>query len=329
MNNMNRLSVGCLLLSTISCSGFDDSTEVTSTAVSALEVPIAQTGTADRISQINARLGVTVTDSGTSQVTECGVCWGTSSTPSFVEQLGAEGTRCMRQLPCLNAAYYTNNGYMAQRSYVPGATYYYRGYAINSSGISYGNVATFSVPKVNTGASTDVTTTQARLGVTVDNMAASGVTECGVCWGSSSSIPGFVEQVGAEGVRCMRQIPCLNAAYFTGDGYMAQRPYVVGATYNYRAYAINDAGIAYGETKSFKAGQCYAYTVSCWDRNPKNIFNTVYPFLQFSTARECVGDVWDSAKRSVPSNCLFSGNCSNTSTPSDCCCTVNQVREVP
>jgi hypothetical protein len=142
---------------------------------------------------------------------------------------------------------------MAQREYLPGATYEYKAYAIRGTQIEYGNLATFAVPLVTTGNATAIGQSQARLGVNVTGLRSGD--ECGVCWGPTGSSLDFVTQLGPERVRCMRQIPCLNAAYFTSDGYMAQSEYSPGATYDYRGYVINDAGVAYGSTQSFSVPQ--------------------------------------------------------------------------
>jgi hypothetical protein len=260
------LSVGSLLLGVVACSSPNDAAERTETVVSALGEPAVITGPATEIGQTHARLPVTVTDRGAADVTECGVCWGPPATiVGLVDQTSAYGVRCMRQFPCLNRAYYTNDGYMAQAPYNPGATYNYRAYAVNAAGIGYSNQASFTVPKVNTGAATEISQTNARLGVTA-SPGTSSLSECGVCWGPAGGNINFVEQTGSDGVRCMRQFPCLNRAYYTSDGYMAQAPYNPGATYDYRGYAINDAGVAYGTTKSFTVpNPCiYYFTAVCY-----------------------------------------------------------------
>jgi hypothetical protein len=112
-----------------------------------LGVPTVVTGIATDIDQSHARLAVTVTDEGASALIECGVCWGPAATNIvFVTQVGPDGIRCMRQIPCLNNAYFTNDGYMDQREYTPGATYAYRAYASNGNGTCYGELKTFGVP---------------------------------------------------------------------------------------------------------------------------------------------------------------------------------------
>jgi hypothetical protein len=123
--------------------------QTTSGGASALPpgIPTVVTGIATDIDQSHARLGVTVTDEGASALIECGVCWAPVGTNIiFVTQLGPEGIRCMRQIPCLNNAYFTNDGYMDQREYTPGATYAYRAYATNGNGTGYGSLKTFGVP---------------------------------------------------------------------------------------------------------------------------------------------------------------------------------------
>jgi hypothetical protein len=230
------------------------------------------TGTATRIGQAHAWLSYTTSFNTSSIVpeSECGVCWGpVGSGANYVTEVGANGVRCMRVLGCrygtFTDAYWTDDGYMKQPPYVPGKTYEYKAYVMYPGDFVYGALRTFSVPKVTTGSADMISNTSARLGVTVDNIT-SGVTECGVCWNADAClVPGvgytycnldYVEQT-TNGTRCMRQTPdgggCRNAPYFTNDGYMAQRPYELGHTYSYRAYAKSDAGIFYGATKYFSA----------------------------------------------------------------------------
>lgn len=114
-------------------------------------LPTVLTGQATDIGPIHARLGFSVTNQGGSPVTECGVCWGPSETSLVVaREPTAWRQRCMRQIPCLGAAYFTNDGYMDQREYAAGETYRYQAYAINAEGIGYGQVSTFTVPWIDT-----------------------------------------------------------------------------------------------------------------------------------------------------------------------------------
>lgn len=114
-------------------------------------VPTAITGAATEVGRLHARLGVTVPDAGTGQLSECGVCWGPlGSGANFIssQALGPGGVRCMRQIPCRNAAYFTNDGFMDQREYSRGVTYEYKGYAISSVGTAYGAKKYFTVPSL-------------------------------------------------------------------------------------------------------------------------------------------------------------------------------------
>jgi hypothetical protein len=267
MKNSIRVSLGGLFLGAVACSGIDDGAEPFGTVGSALGEPWVATGDATEVGEYNARLGVTLITSGASSVTECGVCWGpVGSGTGFVTQTDpTTGVRCMRQIPCLSAAYFTSDGYMDQRPYVPGTAYDYRGYAINANGIAYGALRSFRAakrPSAVTGPVTVITQTFARLGVTVPNSGTSPVTECGVCWGPQGASLDWVDQL-TNGVRCMRQIPCLQNAYRTDDGYMALRPYSLDTTYDYRAYAISAVGISYGAPASFRP-TCSFLQASCW-----------------------------------------------------------------
>jgi hypothetical protein len=272
MKSFTTLSIASLLLAA-SCSASDDASETTESAPGKpLLRGVVQVFTrpATQIGQAHAWLSFTAQAGDYPEVSECGSCWGpVGSGANYVTQVGANGVRCMRKIGChvgvlQVAGNWTDDGYMAA-PLVPGQSYEYKPYAIyDQTQVTYGDLATFGVPKVNTGNADLIDQAHARLGVTVDNGPSGGVTECGVCWGNRACLYSgtwafcsinFVTQTGPqpENVRCMRQIPCRNAAYFTNDGGMIQRPYELGMTYLYRAYAINDAGVAYGETKSFSA----------------------------------------------------------------------------
>jgi hypothetical protein len=108
------------------------------------------TGAATDIDAYHARLGLQVVP-GADGVTECGVCWGPSVT-DFVTQTGLLWEqRCMRQVPCLGNAYFTNDGYMSQREYAAGEKYRYKAYAIDGTGrVTYGDDKTFTVPWLST-----------------------------------------------------------------------------------------------------------------------------------------------------------------------------------
>jgi hypothetical protein len=108
------------------------------------------TGEATDIDAFHARLGLQVVP-GADGVTECGVCWGPSATDFVTQTAYPWRQRCMRQIPCLGNAYFTNDGYMRQREYAAGETYRYKAYAIDGAGrVAYGEDRVFTVPWLST-----------------------------------------------------------------------------------------------------------------------------------------------------------------------------------
>ena len=123
--------------------------------------------------------------------------------------------------------------------------YYYRGYAINSEGTSYGEVISFitkdNVPWVTTAEATVITITSTKLGGEVTFQGDNSVVERGVVYSSTDKTP----QVNEIGV--------IKNANGTGTGTFSETiPNLKANTiYYYRSYATNNEGTGYGETKSF------------------------------------------------------------------------------
>jgi hypothetical protein len=101
-------------------------TEPTGTVLS---VPTVTTPTSASITNTTATLGATVTSDGGSALTARGICWGTSPAPTACSPEGQTGVSAFT---------------MQVTGLSPDTTYYYRGYATNSSGIAYSPDATFT-----------------------------------------------------------------------------------------------------------------------------------------------------------------------------------------
>jgi uncharacterized protein (TIGR02145 family) len=175
-------------------------------------------------------MGGNVTADGNATVTERGVVYATTQTPttSNTKVVVGNGTGTFTtNITGLTAA----------------TTYYVRAYAINSQGTAYGSQQTFttsqalSLPTVTTTAATTVTSTGASMGgnVTADGNAT--VTERGVVYATT-------------------QTPTtsnIKVTIGTGSGVFTSNVtgLISGTTYYVRAYAINSQGTSYGSQEHF------------------------------------------------------------------------------
>lgn len=203
-------------------------TEVSFVAVDGL--PSVITSNVTSITNTTAQCGGNVTDQGASMVTERGVCWSRSHSPTISNS-------------------HINNG-MGLGSFtctITGLTectkYYVRAYAKNSHGIIYGNekefVTTADLPVVTTTEVTNITQTTATSGGTV--VAEGNVTERGICWSTS-------------------QNPTINGSHASnGNGAGSFSVNITGlnpgTTYYVRAYANTSTATTYGNVVSFTTQQ--------------------------------------------------------------------------
>lgn len=191
--------------------------------------PTVKTGEVEEISTTTASCGGIVTNDGGADVTERGVCWGTSHDPTLGDSHSSSGNG-LGEYHCnmTNLSAYTK--------------YYVRAYAINSKGVAYGEEKSFTtldfdLPEVTTANVTDITQTSAKGGGEVTSDGGTTVTERGICW-STNHTPTISGSHVASGT---------GMGSFTSDitGLNAHTKYYV------RAYATNSKGTNYGEELSF------------------------------------------------------------------------------
>jgi|GEM_PF-2293658 len=121
-------------------------------------------------------------------------------------------------------------------------TYYVRAYAVNEKGIGYSETVKFTTtdgkPIVETGNVSNVTATSAMVEANVISQGDSPLTECGVCWSSTTSSPSITDEHTEEVAR-------------VGE-FTSKMINLIGmTTYYVRAYATNANGTVYGNTVSF------------------------------------------------------------------------------
>lgn len=93
--------------------------------------PSVQTAAFYRICTTSAYSGGSIISEGSSSILQKGVCWSSSPTPTTTNSKTVEGPG--------------NTGYSSRiTGLTPNTRYYVRAYAINSSGISYGNECSFT-----------------------------------------------------------------------------------------------------------------------------------------------------------------------------------------
>ena len=204
-------------------------------------LPTVTTGEVSNITQTTAQGSGNVTNSGGANVTERGVCWGTSHNPTISGSHAYNGT---------GTGSYTVN----MTGLTANTHYYVRAYAKNSAGVSYGNEVDFtttqnvSAPSVTTTQVTNVQQTTATGGGNVTNSGGATVTERGICWSTSHN----PTTSGSHA----------NSGTGTGSFTVNMTGLTANTTYYVRAYAINSAGTSYGSEVSFTTQQTTNYTIS-------------------------------------------------------------------
>lgn len=195
------------------------------------DVPFVGTLGVDDQTNVSATIGGNVTSDGGAPVSDRGVYWGNSSKPEndgTKLQIGSGIGIFSKSLTGLT----------------PGTKYYIRAFAINSEGISYGEVINFTTvldiasPTVTTSAITVFTSTSATVGGNVTSTGGASVSDRGVYWST-------------------QQNPDVNGTKFQiGSGSDVYSNLLTGlipnTTYYIKAYAINSKGISYGDQVSFK-----------------------------------------------------------------------------
>ena len=125
----------------------------------------------------------------------------------------------------------------------PNTKYYVRAFATNSVGTEYGNrveFSTFTVPSLITSPVSQITNTTATGGGNISSDGGAIVTRSGICW-STNENPTLNDKYTSEGIGI-------------GSFIHEIKDLMGSTTYYVRAYAINNAGLAYGNQVSFVTG---------------------------------------------------------------------------
>ncbi len=202
--------------------------------------PVVVTGTKTNVTTLTATLAGNITSNGNAAVTASGVVFSTSPAPTR----GSFGVIDSATNPLTATGTFTQNIAGLSNS----TTYYYRAYAVNVVGTSYGADSTFTTPAaatvaaINRNAATAVQATTATVGGTIVNNGGDPITTSGVVFGTTS-----LPAIGGLGVVDSVTTPNVAAGSFNFN--------LAGLThstkYYYRAYAINSIGTAYSTQDSF------------------------------------------------------------------------------
>lgn len=195
-----------------------------------VDLPIIATDMVSRVSTTHFTAGGTISNDGGAPVIERGVVYNTVGAPTLNDTkiLAGEGSG-------------TFSAEVA--SLTAGTTYYYRAYATNQAGTSYGGERTVTTltqlqsPTVTTSSASSVLAVTAKVGGNVASWGGCEVTERGICW-STHPNPTIEDSKVALG---------MGLGSFTTQLYNLQP----ATTYYYTAYAINCQGAGYGAINSF------------------------------------------------------------------------------
>ena len=187
------------------------------------------TNVATTVTNITAISGGNITSDGGTPVTARGVCWSTSPNPTVVNDSTRNG---------VGPGAFTSN----ISGLLGSTTYYVRAYAINTTGVAYGNQITFTTPvpttpSLTTTALSSITSVSVATGGSVINNGGAPITARGVVWDTlanplvtkNRSINGSINNIFLDTIR----------------GLAGSRLYYV------RSYATNSVGTAYGNQLVF------------------------------------------------------------------------------
>jgi starch-binding outer membrane protein SusE/F len=194
-------------------------------------LPVAPTLTTAAITEItgnSATGGGNITVTGGAEITARGICYSTEPNPTVSDTKTSDGEG--------------DGEFVSALADLKGNTeYFVRAYATNSAGIGYGPEVSFTtlvdLPAVTTTPVTEITKTSAVSGGEVTYDGGSEITERGLVWGLNSE-PTVDDNKISGGAGVGTFISTLNDLELS-------------TTYHLRAFAINSAGISYGENLSF------------------------------------------------------------------------------
>ncbi|MCR5040272.1 MAG: fibronectin type III domain-containing protein [Bacteroidales bacterium] len=209
--------------------------------ITATDMPSVKTLEVIDITRVSAIGQGEILSDGGLEITERGICWGTSHNPTISGSHAASDQN-------------TSTFSVSINDLTAEETYYVRAYAVNANGTVYGDPEVWFitgdavVPTVTTTQVTDISWRTAVGSGEVTDDGDAMVTERGFCW-STNSDPTIDDSYVSNG---------------TGTGmFMAEMTgLTAGTTYHVRVYAKNRAGCGYGNIVSFRTNDAILPTVT-------------------------------------------------------------------
>lgn len=189
------------------------------------QLPVISTTAASAISYTTAQSGYVIKSIGGTSITETGICWNTSASPTVANNKIVSGAL-------------TPVSTMSLTGLTAGSTIYIRAYATNGNGTAYGeqlsfNTLSYSLPTVETTSATySYSLNKATCVVKVTSNGGCTLTERGICW-STTKNPTTANFKYSGGTS-------------VGTFYAFMSGLNLNSTYYVRAYATNCVGTAYG-----------------------------------------------------------------------------------
>ena len=213
----------------VAYAGNNQSNGVTAQVTPILAAGGVTTTAAFTVTAISASAGGVITSDGGSPVTARGLCWSTVSSPTIAGSKSLDGS---------GTGTFTSN----LTGLSPNTTYFFRAYAINSVGTSYGNELSIKtvngIPIVTTANISNITATTAISGGSIISDGGAAITTRGVCWATANN-PTISGSKTADG---------------SGIGTYASTisGLTPNTTYFVRAYVTNSVGTIYGNEVTLK-----------------------------------------------------------------------------
>lgn len=218
---------------------------------SAVSQPEVRTDGADQVQVNSAKLLGTVTKAGSFPISEYGLVYSTSASPTTSSAKAVAGAG-INSYP---------HSFSVQVSGLNKSTmYYFRAYAISNGVTSYGAVNTITTPddrpvKIATEQATNVGLNAAQLGGFIADGGSSPVQEIGVCWSTSANPTTSDAKASKSG----SGVGFPHSYSFEAQGLKE------GTAYHFRAYAISNGVTFYGGDVSFKTSVAQNPSVSTGD----------------------------------------------------------------
>jgi hypothetical protein len=179
----------------------------------------------------SANIGGNVIDDGNDSYVKRGMCWSKSSNPSLSDSFTIDGNG--------KGTYYSSI-----RNLYANTTYYYRAYATNSKGTSYGNVYSFRtldaiIPTPNTVQVNSIFSNRISCAGKILNNGGADILQKGFCWSKSNANP----QISID----FKTSNGTGNTDFSGVLTLLEP----GVSYFVRTYATNSKGTGYGGVVKF------------------------------------------------------------------------------